>query len=317
MANDIKDHASGHQSPEPHSPIWDVIAGGIAGSAAKTVVAPLDRVRILFQTSHAQFRQHSDHWDGWLRAVRDIYRAQGIPGLYKGHLATLARNFPYSGLNFLAYETYRDALIGSAPEQEAPWRRLICGSLAGATSTTLTYPLELIRIRLAYETMEKSRASNWAEVCRIIYHDKKGGSLLNFYRGFAPTIVGVLPYAGISFGAHGTMQDLLRSPSIAPYTTSDSRELKAWAQLSCGAVAGVLAQTAAYPLEVIRRRSQVADLAGVSHAGIVGTARHVYAERGLRGFYVGLTIGYLKVIPMTATGFYVYDRMRRYMGLIE
>ncbi|KAK8009318.1 mitochondrial carrier protein LEU5 [Apiospora marii] len=314
-----KDHASGDQSPETHSPIWDVIAGGVAGSAAKTVVAPLDRVRILFQTSHEQFRHHSDHWNGWLRAVREIYRSQGVRGLYKGHLATLARNFPYSGLNFLAYEQYRNALIGFTPEQEAPWRRLMCGSLAGATSTSLTYPLELIRIRLAFETLEKSRASTWAEVCRMIYQGKQGdrASLLNFYRGFAPTIVGVLPYAGISFGAHGTMQDLLRSPSIAPYTTSDSVELKAWAQLSCGAVAGVLAQTAAYPLEVIRRRSQVADLAGVSHAGIAGTARRVYAERGLRGFYVGLTIGYLKVIPMTATGFYVYDRVRRYMGLIE
>ncbi|KAK8134525.1 hypothetical protein PG984_006537 [Apiospora sp. TS-2023a] len=113
---------------------------------AKTVVAPLDRVRILFQTSHAQSSHHSDHWDGWLRAVREIYRSQGLTGLYKGHLATLARNSPYSGLNFLAYEKYHAALIGSDPERETPWRRLLSGGLAGATSTPVTYPLELIRI---------------------------------------------------------------------------------------------------------------------------------------------------------------------------
>lgn len=29
-----------------------LLAGGIAGCAAKTVVGPLDRVKILFQTSH-------------------------------------------------------------------------------------------------------------------------------------------------------------------------------------------------------------------------------------------------------------------------
>lgn len=299
---------------------------------ANTVVAPLDRVRILFQTSHTKFLQHADHWDGWLRAIRDIYRAHGIPGLYKGHMATLARNFPYSSLNFLAYEKYRDVFIGTTtPERETPWRRLLCGSLAGATSTTLTYPLELIRIRLAYETPEKSQASSssWAAVSRRIYHHKQGspGSLLYFYKGFAPTIFGILPYSGVSFGVHRTMQDLLRSPTIAPYTTitpsqrksssSDDKELSAWAQLLCGAIAGVVAQTVSYPLEIIRRRVQVADLAGVSHAGIVGTARRIFVERGLRGLHVGLTIGYMKITPMTATGFYVYDRMRRYMGIIE
>ncbi|KAK8077116.1 mitochondrial carrier protein LEU5 [Apiospora saccharicola] len=326
MAND-NDHSTGDESPESRSPIWDVIAGGIAGSAAKTVVAPLDRVRILFQTSHAQFSHHSDHWDGWLRAVREIYQSQGLAGLYKGHLATLARNFPYSGLNFVAYEKYRAAIIGTSPEREAPWHRLLSGGLAGATSTSVTYPLELIRIRLAYETLEKSRASSWAEVSRIIYQGKKGdrGSLLHFYRGFAPTIVGIFPYAGISFGAHGTMQDLFRSPSIARYTTTpsqpesslDTMELRAWAQLLCGATAGIISQTATYPLEIIRRRVQVADLAGVTNASITDTARRIFIEKGLRGFYVGLSVGYIKIAPMTATSFYVYDRMRRYMGLVE
>ncbi|CAG8889866.1 unnamed protein product [Penicillium egyptiacum] len=286
------------------------LAGGIAGCAAKTVVAPLERVKILFQTSHSQFVHYSGHWNGLIKAARDIQTSYGISALFKGHSASLIRVFPYASINFLANEQFRSAVITS-PEKETPLRRFLCGSMAGAISTFITYPLELIRTRLAFEIAQRN-PSSWLDMLRKIYFEG------HLYQGITPTMLGILPYAGTSFLTHDQVRDLLRSPTFAPYTLEapSSTRLTAFAQLSCGAVAGIVAQTVSYPIDILRRRVQVASVVG-TQSGILETIQRIYLERGVRGFYVGLTIGYVKMAPMVATSFYVYDRMKRFLGLIE
>ncbi|XHG04322.1 hypothetical protein AWENTII_007597 [Aspergillus wentii] len=334
------------------------LAGGLAGCAAKTVVAPLDRVKILFQASNPQFAKYTGSWFGLISAVRDIKRFEGAKGLFKGHSATLLRIFPYAAIKFLAYEQIRTVVIPTH-DKETAFRRLISGSMAGITSVFFTYPLELIRVRLAFETKASSRSS-LTDAFRQIYYEKpptpsapsqpkvstapvtavaEGASaavtkavpssgLANFYRGFAPTLLGMLPYAGISFLTHDTVGDWLRLPAFAPYTTipgsetnssnkgSRSHQLTAAAELFSGAVAGLVSQTSSYPFEVIRRRMQVSGAVGDGHRlRILETARIILMEKGFRGFFVGLTIGYIKVIPMGATSFFVYDRLKWYLGI--
>jgi solute carrier family 25 protein 16 len=61
---------------------------------------------------------------------------------------------------------------------------------------------------------------------------------------------------------------------------------------------------------------QVGNVVGDKQAGIAETAQRISRERGAHEFYVRLTIGYFKIVPMMATSFYVYDRMKRYLGLL-
>lgn len=283
------------------------------------MVAPLERVKILFQTAHFGFVRHTTHWLGFVHAIQAIRQHHGNQALFQGHSVTLLRIFPYAAINFLAYDQIRATLITS-PDHETPFRRLISGSLAGAISTSCTYPFELIRVHLAIQTKEASLIAT----CRDIYHE---GGFLNFYRGYAPTLLGILPYAGTSFFTHDVIGDWLRSPKLAPYTalepskqrqTGNKRlQLTAVAELTSGALAGLVAQTVSYPLEIIRRRMQVnsKDMQNGRRASIIHTARTIYLERGLRGFYLGLTIGYVKIMPMVATSFFVYDRMKGYLGV--
>ncbi|KAJ5122334.1 Mitochondrial carrier protein LEU5 [Penicillium atrosanguineum] len=321
------------------------LAGGLAGCAAKTVVAPLDRVKILFQASNPQFAKYTGSLAGLVAAIRDIKRSEGSRGLFKGHSATLLRIFPYAAIN-------RHLL----PDQETSIRRLVSGSMAGITSVFFTYPLELVRVRLAFETKKSSRSS-LKDICRQIYNERitspsRGAAshasttvaaaesvsstvnkavprsgFANFYRGFGPTILGMVPYAGMSFLTHDTIGDWLRHPSVAQYTTipdSESKpkkgsrhpQLTATAELSSGALAGLVSQTSSYPLEVVRRRMQVGGAVGDGRRlGLVETGKKIYLERGFRGFWVGLTIGYMKVVPMVATSFFVYERLKWSLGI--
>lgn len=66
-----------------------------------------------------------------------------------------------------------------------------------------------------------------------------------------------------------------------------------------------------YLLELVRRRMQVGGAVDDGHRlRISEVVRAVYKRQGFRGFYVGLSIGYIKVVPMVATSFLVYERVR-------
>lgn len=350
------------------------LAGGISGSAAKTLIAPMDRIKILFQTSNPEFLQYRGSFFGLFKAGRKIWASDGILGLFQGHLVTLLRIFPYAAIKFVAYEQIRSVLIPN-DNYETAIRRVMAGSLSGLLSVFFTYPLDLIRVRLAFETSNLShtppghdhasfvahhRGRLWS-IIQLVYMENLPHKdtdpawlryvrhkvptslvpLLNFYRGFGPTILGMIPYAGVSFYTHDLIHDIFRLKQLAPYlvaqpssfaastkvvkqsrdkTNVSSRDtrspLRAPAQLVAGGLAGMFSQTAAYPFEVIRRRMQVG---GAVRSGrfltFKQTMRLIFAESGAKGFFVGLSIGYIKVVPMVACSFYVYEQAKLVLGI--
>lgn len=372
----------GHLSNDQSTPIEDIkiidkqsidyiirsgLAGGLAGSCAKTLVAPLDRIKILFQTSNPEFIKYRGTFGGFIDARKRIWKADGVMGLYQGNSVTLLRIFPYAAIKFVAYEQIRTFLIPNDSYETAA-RRFMAGSLSGLASVFFTYPLDLVRVRLAFETRNLShsqihhhhkefmahRRGRIFSTVSLIYNENPPikttdpswlklmrksfpspiNHLANFYRGFAPTILGMIPYAGVSFYTHDLLHDILRSKWLAKYTVQStnhqnvvvkkkgksSREsrapLKAYAQLFAGGLAGLCSQTAAYPFEVIRRRMQVGGAINQGQfLSFKNTAKLIYRENGLQGFFVGLSIGYMKVVPMVACSFFVYERMKKFLGI--
>ena len=79
--------------------------------------------------------------------------------------------------------------------------RFVAGAMSGATATTLTYPLDLLRARFAagVETHKKAAIEDLVEIM-------KTRGVRGLASGLTPTLLGIMPYAGISFATFETLK---------------------------------------------------------------------------------------------------------------
>ena len=89
------------------------------------------------------------------------------------------------------------------------------------------------------------------------------------------------------------------------------------ASLACGAVAGLLSSTATFPLDLVRRRMQLAAAsdAGGRPPSYARVERGVMARAGPAGFYAGIVPEYVKVAPGVAIAFATYELVRDALGV--
>ncbi|KAJ8750986.1 hypothetical protein K2173_016167 [Erythroxylum novogranatense] len=286
----------------------ELIAGGVAGGFAKTVVAPLERVKILFQTRRNEFKTI-----GLFGSFRKIAKTEGLMGFYRGNGASVARIVPYAALHYMTYEQYRRWIILTFPDiGRGPVLDLVAGSFAGGTAVLFTYPLDLVRTKLAYQVVGSAKvnisglASNeqvYRGIADCFSRTFKDSGFRGLYRGVAPSLYGIFPYAGLKFYFYEEMKR---------HVPEENKKHIA-VKLVCGSVAGLLGQTFTYPLDVVRRQMQVQRLLGTNNAELKGTIETlllIVQKQGWKQLFSGLSINYLKVVPSVAIGFTVYDVMK-------
>lgn len=296
--------------------VKELIAGGAAGGFAKTAVAPLERIKILLQTRTEGFQSLSV-----CQSLKKLLKQEGYLGFYKGNGASVLRIVPYAALHFMTYEQYRCWILNNCSGLgTGPVVDLIAGSAAGGTAVIFTYPLDLARTKLAYQVTGKRGSlknfvgSSFAQpqyhgikdVFKSVY---KEGGVRALYRGVGPTLIGILPYAGLKFYIYEELK------SQVPEEHQKSVMLR----LSCGALAGLFGQTFTYPLDVVRRQMQVQSFkpakqqSGPRYSGTFEGLTTIVRNQGWQQLFAGLSINYFKVVPSVAIGFTAYDVMKAWL----
>jgi solute carrier family 25 phosphate transporter 23/24/25/41 len=341
----------GSFAPEIPTTTKLLLCGGVAGAFSKSCTAPLARITILRQL---QSTGQVPGWvpganQGILRSLSKIAREEGVRALWKGNGVTVLHRLPYSSINFYAYENIMDWLEGDGTEDGArkdgerdgdgPMdsgepkerrsknppggvgfgrdvaRRLVAGGSAGMLACALTYPLDLVRTRLAAQTSTK----HYDGLMHALFLIGREEGARGLYRGIVPTLAGVGPNLAINFAAYETFRGMANEHQ-AKMSLNDPAavELPPWCiSLVCGSSAAVVSATATYPLDLVRRRLQMVRTDGVggARAGMAFTFARVWAKEGFVGFYRGILPEYAKVVPGVSITYAAYEFLKRSIGV--
>jgi len=270
-------------------------------------VAPLERVKILLQVQGLSSQGRLPRYRTISGSLVGVWRSEGLAGLYKGNVANCIRVFPSSAIQFAAYAELKARIFGArgARGDLQPHERLLAGGLAGAIAQFLTYPLDMVRARLSTDMSGRYRGGVTTAIATIVREE----GALALFRGLVPSLVGIIPYVGIDFAVYDSLRDHLprREGSDEPTVVG---------KLSAGAVAGACGQTAAYPLDTVRRVLQVQDVkvkrGGERYDGMLSALIGIARRDGIvGGLYAGLSVNFVKVVPSVAISFVVFEAVKK------
>lgn len=135
---------------------------------------------------------------------------------------------------------------------------------------------------------------------------KHEGGFFALYRGLLPSLLGIAPLVAINFTVYERLKQHAR-------TITHTEHVSVGARLFCGGLAGAVAQTVTYPLDVLRRRLQSSGLLGFNYTGVINAFTRMYREEGWRSFYRGLLPNYLKMVPAISVSFVIYESMQSFL----
>ena len=206
----IKARSSLRELPLEQRTLILLMAGGVAGATAKTCVAPLERLKLLAQAGELK--------GGIIDGMQRVIREEGVRGLWRGNTVNMLRMIPNKGVLHATNDIYKDLTRNVALAVPAfaacglGAQHFVSGSLAGMTSVAATYPLDLVRTRMAGRLATQSTVSKgivqstWIATVKDVVKNEGAGGL---YRGVSPTLLGSIPYEGIKFYSYAKFKEWL------------------------------------------------------------------------------------------------------------
>jgi len=294
----------------------DFVLGGVSGAVAKTLTAPIERIKLVIQTQDANPKIRSGEvprYTGMINCGSRIMNEQGFKRFWDGNLTNCIRYFPTQAFNLSFKDTFKRMFPKYNPNTEFVQffgANLASGGLSAACSLTIVYPLDYARTRLASDVGSGKKSFSGLGDC-LTKTMKGPGGFLALYTGFGVSVVGIVGYRGLQLGTFDTITGL------NPYKT-DRGILGAVTTFAAAQTAITIGAGATYPFDTVRRRLQMQSEKPVEEHLYKGTGhcfKTIAAEEGLaKGLYKGFLANVVRSIG-GALVLVFYDRAKNSLGI--
>ncbi|XP_005993320.1 calcium-binding mitochondrial carrier protein SCaMC-2-B isoform X4 [Latimeria chalumnae] len=175
------------------------------------------------------------------------------------------------------------------------WRQLVAGGAAGAVSRTCTAPLDRLKVLMQ---VHASRANNMCIAGGFTQMIREGG-IRSLWRGNGINVLKIAPETAIKFMAYEQIKHLIGS---------NQETLRIHERLIAGSLAGVIAQSSIYPMEVLKTRLALRKTG--QYTGMLDCAKQILRKEGLSAFYKGYIPNMLGIIPYAGIDLAVYETLK-------
>lgn len=164
-------------------------AGFISAIPTTLVMAPTERIKVVLQTSSS---------GSFISAAKRLVHEGGIQSLFKGSLATLARDGPGSALYFASYEVCKKYLNQKSNNESGEiniTNVCISGGVAGMSMWLGVFPIDTIKTKL--QASSSQHKQSMLDATREIYLTR--GGVKGFFPGLGPALLRSFPANAATF----------------------------------------------------------------------------------------------------------------------
>ena len=276
-----------------------LVCGGVAGVVSRTATAPLDRVKVLLQVQGNQKILGATEE----LSIGQLFKAmtkEGYTTMWRGNGISCVKIFPENALRFLIFELLCNSEKLKVSKYDLV-NKLLCGGLTGIACQSLMYPVELTKTRVM---TSQGSVGILGTVREISHENGKRFGVTNFYKGIAPALMGVLPFAALQLGLSKAGTELysewnqVGNPGF-------------WPLLSISSSATLIAMGTTYPLQLTKCQMQAYRGPESARPTLRTLFSKIWSENGAKGFYRGFSANALKAIPASSIGWATFTKTQK------
>ncbi|KAI3390773.1 hypothetical protein diail_8683 [Diaporthe ilicicola] len=287
--------------------VADFLMGGVSAAVSKTAAAPIERIKLLIQNQDEMLKQ--GRLDRKYNGIADCFRRtaadEGVMSLWRGNTANVIRYFPTQALNFAFRDKFKKMFnYKKEVDGYAKWMagNLASGGAAGATSLLFVYSLDYARTRLANDakSAKKGGERQFNGLIDVYRKTLASDGIAGLYRGFGPSVAGIVVYRGLYFGMYDSLKPVLLTGSLANNFL---------ASFALGWTVTTGAGIASYPLDTVRRRMMMTSGEAVKYSSSLDAFRQIVAKEGIKSLFKGAGANILRGVAGAGV-LSIYDQLQ-------